>query len=131
MIPGRFLAPIVPLLAGWIAACDASGPVACTASVEPAIVVEIRDAQTGVPLAQHATGAVRDGAFLDSLRPYGFIGDPSSMYSRRAADERPGRYEVEVHLPGYKAWTVRDVRVVDGGCHVRTVTLQASLQVSP
>ena len=133
MTMSRCLAPLAaPLLTAWIAACDVGGPVACTGSVEPAVVVEIRDARTGVPLAERAAGAVREGAFVDSLTPYAFLGsDPSSMYSRRAANERPGRYEVEVQLAGYLPWAAGDVRVADGQCHVRTVTLQARLQPAP
>jgi hypothetical protein len=112
-----------------LTACDAFGPYACTASVEPAIVVEITDARSGLPLALNATGTVRDGQFIDSLRPYEFQGpDPSTMFSRRAADERAGLYNVELAVAGYQPWIARNVRVPDGGCHVNTQTLSARLQ---
>jgi hypothetical protein len=113
--------------------CSGDGPTVCTASVEPAIVVEIRDARTGAPIAEGARGVVRDGAYVDSLAPYAFTGaSPSTMYSRRAADERPGRYAVEIiHYPAYQTWTATDVRVERGECHVSTVTLQARLEPKP
>lgn len=67
----------------------------CPTDVTPAIVVEIRDARTGTPLANGAKGAVHDGAYVDSLSPYEGIGsEPNTLVSRRAADERPGTYAV-------------------------------------
>lgn len=116
-----------------LTACDALAPKGdCTASVEPAIVVEITDARTGGPLARNAVGLVRDGNYVDSLRPYGFhSSDPATMYSRRAADERAGSYTVQLSVAGYQPWTALNVRVQDGGCHVSTRTLQARLQPQP
>jgi hypothetical protein len=104
--------------------------VACTASVEPAVVIEIRDARTGAPLAGSAGGVVRDGTFADSLRPYESTGvepGPAGLYSRRGADERPGTYAVEVRAAGYAVWTVSGVRASRGVCHVRTQRIRASL----
>ncbi len=101
---------------------------ACTTDFRPAIIVEIRDAVTGVPLAEAARGAVRDGAYIDSLRPAESLGpDPSSMLSRSAAGEREGTYSVEVQRNGYQTWTASGVRVSDGGCHVDTRRLRAQL----
>jgi hypothetical protein len=92
------------------------------------VVVEIRDARTGAPLAERAVGVVRDGAFVDSLRPYESTGlGPASLYSRRAADERRGTYAVEVRAPGYTTWTHAGVRVGRDQCHVRTQRVHAAL----
>jgi hypothetical protein len=100
----------------------------CTASVEPAVVVEIRDARTGAPLAAGAEGVVRDGAFVDVLRPAEASGpDSTSLYSRRAADERPGTYAIEVRRAGYQTWTASGVRVERGTCHVQTRRVLAAL----
>jgi hypothetical protein len=84
------------------AACNlVSEPYACTASVEPAVIVEIRDARSGAPLAADARGVVRDGSFVDSLRPSEFArAEAATLYSRRAADERAGTYAVEVQRAG-------------------------------
>lgn len=105
-----------------------AGGYACTADVRPAIEVEILDAVTGAPLAQAATGVVRDGAFADSLRPARFLNyDPASMVSRQAAGERPGTYSVEVQRGGYHTWTASNVSVGRNSCHVETRTLRANL----
>jgi hypothetical protein len=102
----------------------------CTTSVEPAIVVEIRDAADATPLAAGARGVVRDGAYTDSLRPYGSTIE-GDMLTRAAADERAGTYAVEVTHPGYGTWQQLGVRVTRGGCHVETVNLVAELGRAP
>src|SRR5688572_11785811 len=104
------------------------GSYLCPAVITPAIVVEIRDARTGAPVANGARGAVHDGPYTDSLTPYEGIGlDPTTLVSRRAADERPGTYAVEVNHPGYRTWSVAGVRAVAGTCGVRTRRISASL----
>jgi hypothetical protein len=111
----------------------AGGDIVCPAVIEPAIVVEIRDAQTGVPLADNARGAVHDVAYTDSLTPYEGRATSAGLelVSRRAADERPGTYFVEVTHPGYRTWSLSGVRVVKGQCGVKTRRLSAALQASP
>lgn len=122
---------LVPALSAVVlAGCtNPFGEVSCTASVEPAVVVEIRDARTGAAIAAGARGAVRDGLYLDSLRPYASSGTfPDGLYSRRAADERPGTYVVEVQHLGYRPWMATGVQVDRGECHVGTRTLRAALE---
>ena len=95
------------------------------------MVVEIRDARTGIPLAASARGAVRDGAYVDSLRPHGGYGiAPYVLTSLAAAKERPGRYSVRVEVPGYRMWTLDGVVVRAGECHVRTRLLRAGLEAT-
>lgn len=116
--------------AAWIAGCrQLTGPdVVCTGEMRPAIVVEIRHSRTGAALAYGARGVVRDGAYADSLAPAASSsGDPHDLYSRRAADERPGTYAVEVVHEGYQAWSATGVSVGRDACHVRTVELRADL----
>ena len=105
-------------------ACSDQDLVICTLNFEPAVVVEIHDSITGTPLAQEARGAVREGTFIDSLRP-------RTSSSLQAAGERPGTYVVTVVHSGYADWLRTGVQVQDGVCHVQTVTLQALLQPSP
>ena len=108
------------------------GAYSCPAVITPAIVVEIRNARTGAPLASGAKGAVHDGSYVDSLIPYEGIGlDPTALISRRAADERPGTYAVEVNHPGYRTWSVGGVRAVAGKCGVSTHRISASLEPTP
>jgi len=105
-----------------------SGGYACTTDFRSAIEVEIRDAATGSPLAQAASGVVRDGAFSDSLRPARSLNaDPSSLISRQAAGERPGTYSVEVQRSGYRTWTASNVSVGRNVCHVDTRLLRADM----
>lgn len=102
----------------------------CTLSVDPGIVVTIRDATDGNPLAATARGVVRDGTFSDSLRPYGGLGD-GTLTSRAAADERTGVYSVTVEHPGYAPWERVGVRVRPGECHVQAAELTADLEPIP
>jgi hypothetical protein len=102
----------------------------CTTSVEPGVVVEIRDAVDDTPLAGAATGRVRDGGFSDSLRAYG-VTATGMLLSRAGADEREGTYVVEVSHPGFAIWEQNDVRVTGDACHVETVLLQARLVRAP
>ena len=99
--------------------------VGCTTSVEPGVVVEIRDAVDGTPMAATALGSVIEGSFQDSLRLY------DGSLTRAGADEREGTYTLRVLHPGYVTWEQAGVRVRDRGCHVETVTLQANLERAP
>ena len=98
---------------------------ACTLSIEPGVVVEIRDVADGTPIAATASATVMDGSYQDSLRLY------DGSLTRAGADEREGTYAVQVLHPGYVPWERTGVRVRDTGCHVDTVTLQADLQRAP
>ena len=131
MLPFRYF--IVFALSVPAAACDGRVPgndaIDCTASIEPGVIVEIRDSRTGAPLGDSARGVVRDGAFVDSLSPAGGTteGGAPQLHALRAADERPGTNVVEVRHPGYRAWDTSGVLVPAGVCHVRTQHLRARL----
>ncbi len=124
-IPG-----ILGILAAGLTLGGCSEGLVCTTSVEPGIVVAIRDARDGAPLAAGARGAVREGSYTDSLRPAVGTGE-GVLLSRAAAFERPGTYVVTVAHPGYAAWERRGVRVLQGDCHVETVHLVADLDATP
>ena len=128
--PGMANSGRVPALLCLVALAPAciTDPGACTTSVEPGIVVEIRDAATGAPMAAQAMGQVEDHRFADSLAAHGFAGNPPVMLSRASAFERPGTYVVTVFAPGYLPWVRDAVEVHDDECHVRTVTLEARLE---
>ena len=101
----------------------------CLAEIKPAIVVEIRDARTGAAVAQLARGVVQDGAYSDSLIAAAWESpDPTTMFARRAANERLGLYDVRVERAGYRSWRAQDIRVGADHCGVRTVRLQARLE---
>jgi hypothetical protein len=119
----RTLLVLIPLVAAGLTNCSEMG--GCTLSVEPGIVVEIRDAADGTPIAATASGTVSAGTYQDSLQLYDL------HLSRAGAFERPGIFTVQVAHPGYVGWERTGVRVRDSGCHVDTVTLQADLQRAP
>jgi hypothetical protein len=119
------------MIAGWTVGTSAcTDGTFCTTSIEPAVVVEIRDSIDDTPIAAGASGRVVDGGFTDSLRAYASL-SPGMLLSRAGADERPGEYLVQVEHPGYNDWTESGVRVETNACHVSTVTLQARLQRVP
>jgi hypothetical protein len=111
--------------------CDLLAPGPCSLEARAGIEVEIRDARTGAPIAADARGAVRDGAYLDSLGPGRLAQPPATgMISRMAAHERAGTYAVEVLHDGYQPWTADGIRVRRGRCHVATVLLRADLSAA-
>jgi hypothetical protein len=118
------------LVAAALAAGACTDDLVCTTSIEPGVVVEIRDAVDANPLADHATGTVRDGTYTDALRPYASTGE-GVLLSRAAADERAGTYVVEVSHPGYITWEQSGVQVTENACHVDTVHLVAELERAP
>jgi hypothetical protein len=118
------------LLAGLlsISACDT--PLVCDTSIRPSIVVIVLDSITGLPAADSAQALVRDGAFADTLVPYGYD-PPGTLRSLAMRGERPGIYTVSVLRPGYNPWQRASVQVRGATCHTTQVTLTASLQRAP
>lgn len=116
------------LLPATLSGCGIMDPGACTTDVQPAVIVEVRDAATQAPAAAGATGTVREGSFSEGLRPYD-LGE--NALRLQGPYERPGTYTVTVDKPGYQQWEQESVRVRDGSCHVQTVTLQANLVRAP
>ena len=110
------------------AGCDAFGG-ACTLSIEPAIIVQVRDS-SGIPRADSAQGFVIDGTYTDSLR-WAAMDSLGRVTALRGADERAGTYAVLITRPGYLTWSRSGVQVRDGDCHVRSVTLEAVLAPTP
>jgi hypothetical protein len=115
----------VPL--AFASACSSSVDV-CPAVVKPAVVVEVRDASTGLPIAEGASGAVREGSYTDSLKPYsGISANQSTLLSLQAALGRPGLYTLTVEKPGYASFTATGVQATAGACGVQTATVKANL----
>jgi len=101
----------------------------CDTGIAPAVIVEVRDANTGEPAAAGALGTVRDGVYVDSLYPYESTGgEPVSL---AGADERPGTYTVTIEKTGYETWTMTGIPVEDSNCHVETARLTAELTTVP
>lgn len=104
-----------------LTACEQ--PVMCTASIEPSVVVEIRDSVTSAPAASGATLLVRNAAGGDATTGTG-VGDLYLQWG----EEQAGSFDVTVQKPGYADWHREDVRVARGRCHVETARLLARLR---
>ncbi|MDQ6829696.1 MAG: hypothetical protein M3081_12615 [Gemmatimonadota bacterium] len=116
-----------------LAGCSATtgpGDTVCTAIAVASVVVTIRDAQTGEPLAAHAAGAIRSGTYADSLRP-SRTDVTGRLVSLQGGIEQTGDFVVTVRAPAYQLWQRADVRVLRGVCHVMTVELEAQLEPQP
>ena len=105
-------------------------PFGCTGIWVPAIVVTVTDSVTGDPTAEGAFGAIREGSYIDSLRPSAYDGE-GRLISLQAGGERPGTYAVVVGKSGYETWLRVDVQVESNQCHVETVALEARLKRLP
>jgi hypothetical protein len=116
------------LLPAVLSGCDIMDPGACTTDVQPAIVVQVRDAATQAPAASGATGVLTDGSYADPMQPADLSENTLELFGGL---ERPGTYTVTIDKPGYQQWKQDGVRVRDGSCHVQTVTLQANLVRAP
>ena len=121
------LAAIAVLLP--LAACG-TDPGACTLSIEPAITVRAVDRGTGQNVADGARGTVSDGAYVDSLQPAA-IDAAQRVVLLRAADERPGTYDVFLERPGYQSVSFRAAEVTRDECHVNTVALDITMVAIP
>ena len=113
-----------------LAGCSNDALRACPpTSLQPAVEVEVRDSATDALLTSGSRGAVRDGEFVDSLRPWRFDGE--TPVTLGAAFGRAGRYDVTVEHPGYERWEQHDVRSFGGGCSAGTSALVARLEARP
>ncbi len=119
---------LVPVVA--LAGCVDNLAICVDAGFEAAIVVQVQDAVTGAPLAAGARGAIRDGGYVDSLRPP--TPDASGRLLRLTGGAgRAGTYDVTVAYPGYQMWQQRGVVVNTIGCGVAGRLLHADLQPQP
>jgi hypothetical protein len=119
------LAPAVAL-----AGCVDNLAICVDSGFEAAIVVQVRDAVTGAPLAAGARGAIRDGGYVDSLRPP--TPDASGrLLTLTGGAGRAGTYEVTLVYPGYQMWQQTGVVVSTNSCGVAGQLLHADLQPQP
>jgi hypothetical protein len=116
-----------------VTACSsgATQPGGCSPeSLRPAIVVYVV-AASGPAINDTSTkGAVRDGDYIDSLKP--IKGTAGGIVSLGAAVNRPGTYDVTVEHPGYLPFEKDSVVVQGDSCGIKqSVTVVASLEPSP
>ena len=116
-----------PLIAAlFVTASCNQGAILCPAHLPPPILVEVRDATTGQPAAQGASGWITSGSYTSPLMPAA-ADEPLVLASEGGA----GTYDVAVQKAGYSTWTRNGVLVRGGRCGVqRSVVLGAALQPS-
>jgi hypothetical protein len=111
-----------------VAGCSSitAGGSECTTELVPGIAVAVRDATTGQPAAQGASGVITSGSYSENMRV--LQNDTSGVpLWIGGADERNGTYSLRITKPGYQTWTQDGVRVVNGVCHVLTTQVEAKL----
>lgn len=109
---------LLPILLA-LSACDQGA--LCPQPIDPAIIVTIREAGTLRPIADEARGVIRDGSYVDSLRPY------QVGISRAAGNNRDGTYSIELRREGSVTWTRTGVHVPQNGCFIGTQNVTADL----
>jgi hypothetical protein len=121
---------ILLTLAGAIVACsNTEENISCTAVELPGLRLNVRNALSGEPAAEGATGFILDGDYSETIKTIKNPADyPQLWASMEAAYERPGTYTVVVQKPGYQEWRRENVQVDAGVCHVSTVKLEVRLE---
>ena len=121
-----FLGSSVLLLVSACGGNSDSEPGSCTASVEPGILIQVTDSTSGNPISCGTHAVVTAGTYSESVdNPSGPACVDTAMLG--AAHERADTYAITVSKPGYLDFTINDVVVTAGVCHVNTVTVQAPL----
>ncbi len=102
----------------------------CTASSEPGITLEVRDAETGLPATCGLNGWVISGSYSEVLTPNVNCDQPDSLQYPivNGAHERAGVYTVLLIREGYKNWSQEGILVTEDRCHVNTVRIEVSLE---
>jgi hypothetical protein len=116
-----FLLPLVLALAS----CDGDGSIICTTEARFGVNVTVKDAVSGQLIPEGVRGALRDGAYLDSLQVFTDI--EGRIHSLAGAVERPGTYRIDLVADGYQPWLRTGVRVDADRCHVIPVSVQAEM----
>jgi hypothetical protein len=110
---------------------------ACTLDARNGIGILVLDSLTGERLTLRAIALVRrKGAKVDTGAFRIYRGDnlPERIDDRHwlpLARERPGVYDIEVRVAGYRPWFAKHVVVRSDGCHVVLVPLTARLVRDP
>ncbi len=114
------------LLSFWLSGCSLVDPVVCTTSVEPALIVEVRDAESGEPAALGAVAEVTDGEYKEELVLHSVYDADLLIFA--GPPERAGNYHLTVIKSGYYTWERPGINVTRDECHVRTVQVRVDLR---
>lgn len=101
-------------------------PVVCTPSVDPGILIRVTDSASGNPVSCGTRAVVTAGTYSETVDNPPIAGCLDALVLS-AAHERPDTYSVTVSKAGYLDFTINDVAVTAGICHVIPVTVEARL----
>lgn len=120
----RLKACLILLCSFALSACDSIIGVACTRELKPNLLVEVREAESGMAAARGATGYARHlgSGVVAELHAVDDTLQLDGLWDR----ERAGRYEVVIRKPGYKTESVKAV-VDEDRCHVKTKRVPVTL----
>ncbi len=92
----------------------------------PAVIVEFVARDDDVPVAVPATGTLRDGAYVEQMRPHShrFAG-PGRAFALAGGFGRAGIYDIQVETGSGEVLEWSRVRVSADRCGPFTVVLQA------
>lgn len=99
---------------------------ACTASIDAGIWIRVLENVSGNSISCGARAVVTASGYSEVVDNPAIPGCLNDTWLA-AAHERPGTYAITVSRTGYFDFTVNNVEVTPGGCHVNTVTVEARL----
>ena len=95
-------------------ACNADA-IACVDVPRPALLVQVEDSASRLPLNAGATVVARDGAYRDSVTR--LVSDAASnAFGFTLANGRSGTYELTVRREGYAEWRNTVVATASDAC---------------
>lgn len=98
----------------------------CPAVINPAIVAEVRDSDTGAPIAHLATGEAVSGDHRKTMTPQ--AGDSLHLgVAGRGQQELLRVYSVTVEAAGYVPWS-EHVPVLRGECGIKTTRITVRME---
>ena len=99
----------------------------CTAISVPGLMVQVRDAATGAPIASESKGFAISGGVSLPLESSPRTNEWAALHLS-GAHERPGIYTIVVEREGYFPTIEHGVEVVKADeCHVATTTVETVL----
>lgn len=122
MVKPGFIALAAAAAIASTGACS-PGEISCPLRLAD-VSVAVRDAITGAPAAQGATGHIQSRDYTALLWP----ADPTDPLWLVAAPGDPGFYSVFIQKPGYSDWSRSRVWVPGGACGTQSVDVRADLQ---
>lgn len=101
--------------------------IACTEEYVSGITIEVIDKVTGDSIACDATAVIEDNGYSEEVTSFN-SGECDNTQFLQGAGERSGIYNIHVSKDGYLDWSVYNIEVTSGICHVQTVHVIAELE---